>query len=80
MKVPRGVSGEVLVKALQRIGYSPTRQRGDHVYLTTIQNGEHHVAVPLHKEVKVGTLSAILGSVAAHLGMERAELIRVLNL
>ena len=80
MKTPRDVSGASLVKALQRIGYSPTRQRGDHVYLTTAQQGEHHVAVPLHNPVKVGTLSAILGSVATHLGIDRAELIRVLNL
>ena len=47
MKVPRDVSGAVLVKALHRIGYSLTRHRGHHAYLTTTRSGEHHVAVPL---------------------------------
>jgi len=79
MKLPRDVSGSDLVKALERIGYQRTRQRGDHVTLTTQQNGEHHVTVPLHDPIKVGTFSAILASVSAHLNLARHELLRMLN-
>ena len=76
MKLPRDVNGSELVKGLRRVGYEETRQKGDHVYMTTRPKGEHHVTVPLHKPVKVGTLAAILDAVAAHLGVTRESLIR----
>lgn len=79
-KLPRNVSGEELVHGLERVGYEQTRQKGDHAYLTTSVNGEHHVTVPLHHPLKVGTFAAILRSVAEHLGIERAELIRRMKL
>ena len=31
MKLPRGVSGERLVRALEQLGYSVIRQKGSHV-------------------------------------------------
>jgi predicted RNA binding protein YcfA (HicA-like mRNA interferase family) len=79
MKVPRNLRGDDIVKGLRHVGYESTRQKGDHVYMTTTVNGEHHVSVPLHNPVKVGTLTAILGSVAAHLKMTRDELLRRMN-
>jgi predicted RNA binding protein YcfA (HicA-like mRNA interferase family) len=45
MKLPRNLSGDDLIKALARLGYTLTRQRGSHVRLTTIQNGKHDVTV-----------------------------------
>ncbi len=42
--------------------------------LTTSVNGEHHVTVPKHSPLRVGTLSGILADVAAHLGMTREGL------
>jgi hypothetical protein len=42
--------------------------------LTTSRGGEHHVTIPDHDQLKVGTLSHILRDVAEHLGMERDEL------
>jgi predicted RNA binding protein YcfA (HicA-like mRNA interferase family) len=80
MKLPRDLRGSELVKGLRRVGYELTRQKGDHVYLTTLQNGEHHVTVPLHDPVRVGTLASILDSVSAHLRMERGELLRAMKL
>jgi predicted RNA binding protein YcfA (HicA-like mRNA interferase family) len=80
MKLPRDVSGDALVRGLKKVGYEAARQKGAHVYMTTRQNGEHHVAVPLHNPVKVGTLSAILASVAAHLQVDRDALITAMNL
>jgi hypothetical protein len=35
--------------------------------LTTHEGGEHHVTIPDHRQLRVGTLAAILGEVAAHL-------------
>lgn len=80
MKLPRDLSGDELVKGLRRVGYEPTRQKGDHLYMTTKQNGEHHVSIPLHRAVKVGTLNGVLSSVAAHLRMTRDELLRAMKL
>jgi predicted RNA binding protein YcfA (HicA-like mRNA interferase family) len=75
MKLPRDVGGDELVRGLRRLGYDVTRQRGDHVYMTTLHGGEHHVSVPLHRPIKVGTLKQVLNAVAAHLGISRDDLI-----
>jgi predicted RNA binding protein YcfA (HicA-like mRNA interferase family) len=80
MKLPRDLSASDLVKALGRIGYVVTRQKGDHVYMTTREHGEHHVAVPLHKSINVGTLAAILASVASHRGVMRDDLVREMKI
>lgn len=80
MKLPRDLTGDELVKGLRRVGYAEVRQRGDHVQLSTTRNGEHHVTVPLHSPVKVGTLAAILGGVAAHLQIDRPELLARMKL
>ena len=53
-----------------------TRQTGSHLRLTTtIQGREHHVTIPRHGALRVGTLAAILADVADHLGVERDELL-----
>ena len=75
MKLPRNVSGADLVKGLTKVGYSVTRQKGSHIRMTTKQSGEHHVTVPNHPSVRVGTLAGILSDVGDHLGMERDKLI-----
>jgi len=76
MKLPRDLSGADLAKALRRAGYETSRQTGSHIRLTTTEGGEHHVTVPNHNPIKIGTLSGILGDVAAHLGTTREELAR----
>lgn len=78
MRLPRNLTGGRLIKALKRLDYQPTRQTGSHVRLTTQQNGQHHVTVPLHDPLRVGTLSAILDSVAAHHGKSREQLLDLL--
>ncbi len=75
MKLPRDVSGEDLVVLLRKYGYQVTRQTGSHVRLTTTRLGEHHITIPRHKSLRVGTLGGILKDVADHLGMDRDELI-----
>jgi predicted RNA binding protein YcfA (HicA-like mRNA interferase family) len=76
MKLPRDISGEELARRLKRYGYSITRQSGSHLRLTTQSQGEHHVTIPAHAALKVGTLNGILGEVAGHLGREKAEVAR----
>lgn len=76
MKLPRGLSGEDLVRALAALGYETTRQVGSHVRLTTREDGEHHVSVPLHDTLKLGTLNGILREVAEHFGVSRRELLQ----
>jgi len=76
MKLPRDLSGAELAKALGRVGYQVTRQTGSHIRLTTASPSEHHVTVPAHDPLKIGTLAAIVGDIAAHLHLERDELLR----
>ena len=76
MKLPRDLSGAELVKALKKLGYETTRQTGSHIRLTTSQKSEHHVTVPGHSALRVGTLAAILDLISAHLQISRDELIR----
>jgi predicted RNA binding protein YcfA (HicA-like mRNA interferase family) len=74
MKLPRNLSGADLAQAMKKLGYSVTRQTGSHMRLTTQQQGEHHVTIPCHDPMRVGTLAAILAEVAAHFGLSREEL------
>ncbi|MEW5762498.1 MAG: type II toxin-antitoxin system HicA family toxin [Bacillota bacterium] len=78
MKVPRDVSGEKLARLLARYGYRVTRQTGSHLRLTTTLGGEHHITIPLHNPLKVGTLNGILTDVANHLKISREALVREL--
>jgi hypothetical protein len=43
--------------------------------LTTALGGEHHVTIPDHDALRVGTLAAILDDVASHLGRSREDLL-----
>jgi predicted RNA binding protein YcfA (HicA-like mRNA interferase family) len=61
--LPRGLAGKQIVAALEGAGWRSARIKGDHQIL------KHHaprpgayatVAVPLHREVAVGTLAGIL--------------------
>lgn len=76
MRIPRDLSGAELVKRLGRLGYMVTRQTGSHLRLTSRTQGEHHVSIPNHDPLRIGTLAAILDSVAARHGLTREELIR----
>jgi predicted RNA binding protein YcfA (HicA-like mRNA interferase family) len=75
MKLPRDVSGASLVRALARLGYRVTRQSGSHIRLTCEQPTQHHVTIPNHDSLRVGTLAAILSDVAAHHAMGREALL-----
>jgi predicted RNA binding protein YcfA (HicA-like mRNA interferase family) len=55
----RTFSGKEVVKALRRTGYVVDHQRGSHIFLYNLEKSISLV-VPLHKELKKGTLLAIL--------------------
>jgi predicted RNA binding protein YcfA (HicA-like mRNA interferase family) len=57
VKLPRDVSGAKAVKALERIGFSVTRQVGSHVRRA---KGARRVTVPVHGSLAPGTLQSIL--------------------
>ena len=78
MKLPREISGEELAKLLKKYGYEITRQTGSHIRLTTTAKGEHHITIPAHKFLKIGTLSGILNDIAAHFKMDKGDLIKEL--
>ena len=61
MKLPRDLAGAELAKSLSRLGYRVTRQTGSHLRLTTDTPSTHHITIPAHDPLKIGTLAAILG-------------------
>jgi len=57
----RRVSGAEAIRALERLGFVQVRQRGSHVVLKRqTPDGEVGCAVPLHRELAIGTLQSIL--------------------
>ncbi len=67
------VSGSQLIKAFTREEFESVRQRGSHV--TLAHKDGRRVTIPLHREVKRGTLSGIL----AQAEISRDELITLLK-
>ena len=51
------VSGAEAIRALERLGFEVRRQRGSHVML---RRGAVGCVVPLHRDIKRGTLGGIL--------------------
>ena len=78
MKLPRDISGQDLIRYLTVFGYEVTRQSGSHIRLTTLKNGEHHLTIPNHNPLRIGTLSSILVDVAAHFQTSKDQLIKEL--
>ncbi len=59
-KLPR-ISSKKAIKALEKLGFQKIRQAGSHVVMKKItSNGNIGCVVPVHKELKVGTLACIL--------------------
>ncbi len=79
MKIPRDLSGLELAKALKTLGYEKIRQDGSHIRLTTQKDGQHHVTVPNHSPVRLGTLRSILKLVAEHHHLTLETLVETLD-
>ena len=51
------LSGTEVVKMLERLAFEQVRQRGSHIIM---RRGSAGTVVPLHKELKTGTLAGII--------------------
>ena len=78
MRLPRDLGGEELARRLQKYGYSIRRQTGSHLRLSRSQKPVHHLTIPRHKPLRVGTLNNIIKDVANHLKIDKEELLREL--
>jgi len=58
-KLPRGMSGTEVVKALQRVGFYVKRRKRSHI-VSRRDNPFAQVVVSDHKSIDTGTLASIL--------------------
>jgi predicted RNA binding protein YcfA (HicA-like mRNA interferase family) len=76
MKLPRDLSAEELIKILTKYGYEVSRQKGSHIRLVRRADGStHHVTIPNHNPLKLGTLSNILSEVCSYLNISKEDLL-----
>ena len=80
VKVPAMFPAAISSSGRLRLGYQLSRQKGSHAIVTTQVRGEHHVAVPMHDPIKIGTLNNILRDVSVHHGITCDELLEHLQL
>ena len=69
-KLPH-ISGEEAARALEKLGFSRIRQKGSHLIM---RRGPSGCVVPMHKEIKTGTLVGVLRQA----GVSAEELLDVL--
>jgi predicted RNA binding protein YcfA (HicA-like mRNA interferase family) len=75
LKLPRDLSGHELAKLLRRYDYAVVRQTGSNMRLkSTFRGMPHHITIPAHDPIKVGTLAGILSEVAGYLEIDRSML------
>jgi predicted RNA binding protein YcfA (HicA-like mRNA interferase family) len=59
-KLPR-ISSREVIRSLERLGFEQVRQTGSHIVMKKeTEEGKIGCVVPVHRELKVGTLSGIL--------------------
>ncbi len=76
MKLRRDISGRELAKILCRDwGYREVNQVGSHLILQADSPEHHRLSVPQHSPVRLGTLNAIVRSVAQAKRVSREEIL-----
>lgn len=76
MRIPRDIDAKQFTVILKKYGYSVTRQTGSHIRLTSnIKKRKHHVTVPAHNPLRVGTLSAVITDIAQYMGKSKQDVI-----
>jgi predicted RNA binding protein YcfA (HicA-like mRNA interferase family) len=79
MKLPKDLSGRKVVDALvQKLEYRVVHQKGNHIVLETDSPSHQRIAIPNHKSLRLGTLSAILRAVALHKHLEKDQIAALL--
>lgn len=77
MKLPRDMAGRDLARVLiKHWGYRQVNQVGSHMILQTDSPKHHRLSVPDHDELRIGTLNAILRSVAEAKGVRREDVVQ----
>ncbi|GAB1350668.1 hypothetical protein MASR1M107_28830 [Ignavibacteriales bacterium] len=80
MKIPRDLTASQLIRGLRELGYEITRQKGSHIRLTKVLiGGDHHVTIPNHSPIKIGTLNSIITDVSSRLKISKEDLIAYLK-
>ncbi len=76
-KLPRDLDGVELARILQKLGYMTLRQTGSHMRLICSKDAStHHLTIPAHSPLKIGTLSAILNDLASFLTISKEDLLQ----
>jgi predicted RNA binding protein YcfA (HicA-like mRNA interferase family) len=76
VKLPRDIAGRDLVRAFVRHwGYTQVNQVGSHIILQTEHPSHHRLSIPDHDSLRIGTLNAILRSVAEVKHVRREDII-----
>lgn len=79
MKIPRDISASLLITSLSKIGYCVSHQKGSHIKLINkTLKVEHHITIPNHSPIKIGTLNNILKEIADKIEIEKEDLIKKL--
>jgi len=73
-RLPRGISGDQAIKALERNGWQVHRTKGSH-YAMEHSDFEPTIVVPCHKELRPGTLDKILKTAE----ISRCEFLKLLK-
>ena len=77
MKIPRNLSGRDLTKTLTaKFEYRIVHERGSHIILETDDPSHHRIAIPDHRQLRIGTLNAILRAVSNHKNIDRNAILR----
>jgi len=74
-RLPRDLGGPELIRALKHQGYVLTRVVGSHARLTHPGPPEHHLTIPRHDVLKIGTLSSILDDLGRAWNATRTEVL-----
>ena len=69
------LSGRELIRAMERAGYKFDRQKGSHIVLRHDDPPYRRLTIPDHREIKKGTLRAIL----RHAGLTLEEFAELLK-
>lgn len=77
-RIPRDLTGREFIRKIGKLGYLITRQTGSHIRLTTEENGIHHITIPNHTPLRIGTLSEILSDIACHFQCTKQEILEKL--
>lgn len=74
MRLPRTSRGGISPE-LSRRSDARCFARGSHIRLTARTEPQHHLTIPDHAALRVGTLAGVVADVAAHQGLTRDEVL-----